>query len=82
MASKKDAAAEAVSAAAEAAQAQARAVEASAAALEQSAIDLQTKSLDHQFSTTRENPDPNPLGLRPAPGPSMIQELGEAKEDS
>lgn len=81
MATKKDAAAEAAAAANEAAQAQARAEQASQAALEQSAIDLQTKSLDHQFSTTRENPDPNPLGLRPAPGPSLIQELGEARED-
>ena len=79
--SKKDPAADATAAATEAAQAQVRAEQASQAALEQSAIDLQTKSLDHQFSTTRENPDPNPLGLRPAPGPSMIQELGEPHED-
>jgi hypothetical protein len=76
----KDPAADARKAQAEAAQAQARAEQASAAALEQSAIDLTTTSSDAQFSTGEPNPDQNPLGLNPPPGPSYIEYRGVAKE--
>jgi hypothetical protein len=31
-----------------------------------------------EHSTYEPNPDPNPAGLRPAPGPSSVQVLGSA----
>jgi hypothetical protein len=34
----------------------------------------------HEFSTIKPNPDPNPFDQQPPPGPSVIQELGKAKE--
>lgn len=33
-------------------------------------------SSDHALSTGQPNPDPNPQGLRPAPGPSYIEYPG------
>jgi hypothetical protein len=39
-------------------------------------IDLQSVSADAAHSTYVPNPDPNPQGLHPAPGPSTIQVLG------
>lgn len=80
--SKKDPAAEARKAATEAAQATERAQRASMDALEHSATTLAETSSDAAFSTGEENPDPNPLGLRPAPGPSYIEYPGKAKEES
>jgi hypothetical protein len=37
-------------------------------------------SRDSQFSTVKPNPDPNPFDHEPPPGPSVIEELGKAKE--
>lgn len=34
----------------------------------------------HGFSTVKPNPEPNPHGQVPEPGPSVVQELGKAKE--
>jgi hypothetical protein len=34
----------------------------------------------HEFSTVKPNPDPNPDNVQPPPGPSVVQELGKAKE--
>lgn len=43
-------------------------------------IDLASVSADSGFSTIHENPDPNPDGLRPAPGRSVIEVLGVPEE--
>lgn len=64
------------------AEATVRAERASAAALEDSARTLAETSSDAQFSTGEWNPDPNPMGLRPAPGPSYIEYPGKAREDA
>lgn len=40
-------------------------------------IDLTAVSFDAGDSTYHENPDPNPLDLYPAPGPSTVQVLGQ-----
>lgn len=37
-------------------------------------------SNDSQFSTVKPNPDPNPFNHEPPPGPSVIEVLGQAKE--
>jgi hypothetical protein len=37
-------------------------------------------SNDSQFSTVKPNPDPNPFDHEPPPGPSVVEELGKAKE--
>lgn len=34
-------------------------------------------SYDADRSTYKENPDPNPEGITPEPGPSTVQELGK-----
>lgn len=80
MASKTDPAADAVKAQNEATQAQARAEEASAVALEHSANELLTTASDAVFSTGEPNPEPNPLGLNPPPGPRYLEYRGVAKE--
>jgi hypothetical protein len=83
MATKKnDPAAESTQAQADLAEATVRAEQASMAALEHSAKTLEEVSLDAQFSTGEENPNPNPFGLRPAPGPSYIEYPGKAREES
>jgi hypothetical protein len=43
-------------------------------------VDLAKVSLDAAHSTTVPNPDPNPLGLVPAPGPSQIEVHGVPSE--
>ena len=43
-------------------------------------IDMGRVSLDASASEYIENPDPNPLELRPAPGPSTIQVLGKGDQ--
>lgn len=78
---RKDPAAEAAKAQNEAARATERAQKASMDALEHSANMAGELSSDAAFSTGEENPDPNPLGLRPAPGPSYIEYPGKAKEE-
>jgi hypothetical protein len=37
---------------------------------------VQSSSLDADKSTYKKNPDPNPEGVKPEPGPSTVQELG------
>lgn len=44
-------------------------------------IDLNSVSLDSGHSEHMPNPDPNPNDLRPAPGPSVVEVLGQATED-
>lgn len=39
-------------------------------------------SVEARFSTYKENPDPNPDEVYPAPGPSTIQERGVPKGDA
>jgi hypothetical protein len=43
-------------------------------------VDVAALSSDSKDSEVVENPDPNPLELRPAPGPSSIEVLGKPKE--
>lgn len=43
-------------------------------------VDLAGLSLDASFSKTVPNPDPNPFDENPAPGPSAVEVLGEAKD--
>jgi hypothetical protein len=47
-------------------------------------LDMTKASAVAEHSTYEPNPDPNPAGLRPAPGPSSVQVLGTADtlEDS
>lgn len=80
MATKNDPAAANVAAQKDLATATRNAQDASMAALEESARSLAVTSSDAQFSTGEENPDPNPLGLRPAPGPSYLEHPGKASE--
>lgn len=63
-----------------AAKAIAEAEEAGRMAMEAGADVFATTSSDAAHSTYEENPDPNPLGLRPEPGPSTIQTRGEPKD--
>lgn len=77
----KSAADKAADAQVEAAQATQKAEEANAARIQEAAEEAATTSSDAKFATTVENPNPNPLGLDPAPGPSMIQTPGSPKEE-
>lgn len=64
-----------------AAEAQREAAEAGREAMEAAAASIQeTSPLSHHAEIV-DNPNPNPLGLSPEPGPSHIEYRGEPKED-